>query len=96
MPKSESGRELPEHYKKPIAEPQEFAEEDYKFRYRLLPNGQVEYTVYDGYEHKHETYSCTLHQFEMGLAAMVDDGQLTGAEYEDAERSQGSSIRWIP
>ena len=96
MPQTASGRELPESYKAPTVDLYTFAESDFVFSYKLSAAGQVEYEVRDGFEGTKDRHTCTLHQFEMGMAASVDDGQLTGSEYEDAELSQGSLVRWIP
>lgn len=96
MPKTASGRELPINYRVPTADSYTFAETDFVFTYKLNTIGQVEYEVHDGFENTKDKHTCTVHQFEMGMAALVDDGQLTGSEYEDAELSQGSVVRWIP
>ena len=96
MPKTESGRILPDGYKAPTTELQSFSEEGLDFKYKLNNAGQVDYRVYDSWEKKVDNNICTVHQFEMGMAALVDDEQLVGSEYEDAELSQGSIVRWIP
>lgn len=96
MPQTASGRTLPDEYKAPTTVLQAVTIADFDFKYRLNSVGQVDYQVYDPFEKKVDSNICTVHQFEMGMAAMADDSQLLSSEYEDAELSQGPIVRWIP
>lgn len=97
MTRTASGRTLPEGYEAPNDKLlKHLTVGDFEFKYSLNSAGQVEYSVYDYFEGTHDKHTCTVHQFEMGMAALCDDSQLLSSEYEDAELSQGPIVRWIP